>query len=72
MRPSPLTSIFAIAPSAFADGVEGGAAASGPGTLGELRVEVGLWSQQYIPSFSPTEIEAVADWLNRNFYNLDD
>ena len=23
MRPSPLTSIFAIAPSAFADGVEG-------------------------------------------------
>lgn len=69
MKASPLASIFSIAPSAFAGGDEPSPCAV-PASLRELEQEVARWGEQYIPAFTADDVEAIAGWLNRNFYRL--
>ena len=69
MKASPLAAIFSIAPSAFS-GEEGGGVCRVPATLRELRKEVVLWGEQYIPAISAADIDAITGWLDRNFYKL--
>ena len=40
-------------------------------TLSGLRTEVVLWGDQSSPRLSRKDIDALVDWLNKNFYKLD-
>lgn len=70
MKPSPLAAIFSIAPSAFS-GEEGGTACRAPDSMHELKREVTLWGEQYLPAFSAADVDAIAGWLDRNFFRLE-
>jgi hypothetical protein len=69
MKASPLAAIFSIAPSAFS-GEEAGPACRVPASMQELKNEVALWGEQYLPAFSATDVDAIAGWLDRNFFKL--
>lgn len=69
MKASPLAAIFSIAPSAFC-GDGGDEPSCAPATMRELRDEVERWGEQYIPAFTGADIDAIADWLDRNFFRL--
>jgi hypothetical protein len=69
MKASPLAAIFSIAPSAFS-GEDGGSSGRAPATMRELKKEVELWGEQYLPAFTAGDIDAIAGWLDRNFYKL--
>lgn len=71
MKASPLAAIFSIAPSAFSgeDGSDGETRRA-PATMRELKKEVVLWGEQYLPAFSAADVDAIAGWLDRNFYKL--
>ena len=69
MIASPLTAILAIAPSAFCG--EGESEATHvPRSLRELRMEVERWGEEHFSSFNAADIDAIADWLDTNFYRL--
>lgn len=69
MKASPLAAIFSIAPSAFS-GEADGDTCSAPTSMRELKREVALWGEQYLPAFSAADVDAIAGWLDRNFYKL--
>ena len=70
MKASPLAAIFSIAPSAFSS--EGGREACRvPASMRELKHEVTLWGEQYLPAFSAADVDAIAGWLDRNFFKLE-
>lgn len=69
MKASPLAAIFSIAPSAFS-GEADGDACNAPTSMRELKREVALWGEQYLPAFSAADVDAIAGWLDRNFYKL--
>ncbi len=71
MAISPLTAIFTIAPSAFGAPGDFGDFTRIPSSIEELRAEVARWSRKNPPCFSAAEADAVADWLNRNFYRIE-
>ena len=77
MATGPFFGVMAIlnmAASAFA---AGDAALSGVfpehriTTLSGLRREVVRWGDQTSPGLSGKDVDALVDWLNRNFYKLD-
>ena len=69
MKTSPLAAIFSIAPSAFS-GEDGSEACRVPTSMRELKREVALWGEQYLPAFSAADVDAIAGWLDRNFFKL--
>ncbi len=69
MKASPLAAIFSIAPSAFS-GEADAEACRAPASMRELKCEVALWGEQYLPAFSAADVDAIAGWLDRNFYKL--
>jgi hypothetical protein len=40
-------------------------------TLSALRKEVVRWGDQSSPKLSTKDVDALVDWLNKNFYKLD-
>jgi hypothetical protein len=40
-------------------------------TLSGLRREVVRWGDQSSPKLSQKDVDALVDWLNKNFYKLD-
>jgi len=77
MATGPFFGVMAIlnmAASAFA---AGDAALSGVfpehqiTTLSGLRREVVRWGDQTSPGLSRKDVDALVDWLNKNFYKLD-
>jgi len=40
-------------------------------TLSGLRKEVLRWGDQSSPKLSRNDVDALVDWLNKNFYKLD-
>jgi len=40
-------------------------------TLSGLRKEVVRWGDQSSPKLSRKDVDALVDWLNKNFYKLD-
>jgi len=40
-------------------------------TLAGLRSEVVRWGDQSSPKLSRNDVDALVDWLNKNFYKLD-
>ena len=37
----------------------------------ELKHEVTLWGEQYLPAFSAADVDAIAGWLDLNFFKLE-
>ena len=73
MKASPLAAIFSIAPSAFSGedrSEDRREACRVPASMSELKREVALWGEQYLPAFSAADVDAIAGWLDSNFFKL--
>jgi hypothetical protein len=74
MATSPFFGVMAVlnmAASAFAAGDSGVFPKHRINTLSGLRKEVIRWGDQSSPKLSKKDVDALVDWLNKNFYRLD-
>ena len=70
---SGVLALLAMAPSAFvAVDSTGNTAAHPIKSLAALRKEVERWGEEYNPTLSERDVDAVVGWLNSNFYHFDD
>jgi hypothetical protein len=70
---SGVLALLTMAPSAFvAVDSTGNSAGHHIKSLAALRKEVVRWGEEYNPTLSERDVDAVVGWLNSNFYHFDD